>query len=50
MVKKHEKIMRKFGLIGKNISYSFSKNYFENKFKNEDLKNTYYESVNKLDE
>lgn len=44
--------MRKFGLIGKNISYSFSKNYFENKFKNEDLKNTYYENfdISSLDE
>lgn len=25
---------RKFGIIGKNISYSFSKKYYENKFKN----------------
>ncbi|MGA9212747.1 shikimate dehydrogenase family protein [Kaistella sp.] len=32
----------KFGLIGKNISYSFSKNYFENKFKKLFLKNHNY--------
>ena len=33
----------KLGLIGKNISYSFSKNYFENKFKKLFLKNHSYE-------
>ena len=33
----------KLGLIGKNISYSFSKNYFENKFKKLFLKNHTYE-------
>ncbi|QOW09025.1 shikimate dehydrogenase [Kaistella flava (ex Peng et al. 2021)] len=32
----------KLGLIGKNISYSFSKNYFENKFKKLFLKNHTY--------
>lgn len=34
--------MRKFGLIGKNISYSFSKSYFQNKFKKEHIKNSSY--------
>lgn len=33
----------KLGLIGKNISYSFSKNYFENKFKKLFLKNNTYD-------
>ena len=33
----------KLGLIGKNISYSFSKNYFENKVKNLFLKNYTYD-------
>ena len=33
----------KLGLIGKNISYSFSKNYFENKFKKLFLKNHTYD-------
>lgn len=33
--------MAEFGLIGKNIAYSFSKNYFQNKFKNEQLAHSY---------
>lgn len=33
---------KKFGLIGKNISYSFSKSYFENKFKRLLLSNHSY--------
>ena len=33
--------MSKFGLIGKNIDYSFSKSYFTKKFENEDLPHTY---------
>lgn len=32
---------RKFGLIGKNIDYSFSKKYFSEKFKKENLDYTY---------
>jgi shikimate dehydrogenase len=36
--------MDKFGLIGRNISYSFSKDYFERKFKNEDISNAIYEN------
>lgn len=33
--------MRKFGLVGRNISYSFSRNYFSKKFENEDILGTY---------
>ena len=36
--------MRKFGLIGKNISYSFSKTYFTNKFKKEGIQDASYEN------
>ncbi|WP_055435535.1 shikimate dehydrogenase family protein [Lacinutrix algicola] len=36
--------MRRFGLIGKDISYSFSKNYFKNKFETENIKKTTYEN------
>ncbi len=36
------KSMYKFGLVGKNISYSFSKNYFTQKFKDLDLENHQY--------
>ena len=32
---------KKFGLIGKNIDYSFSKKYFSEKFKKENLDCTY---------
>lgn len=34
--------MKIYGLIGKNISYSFSRNYFNNKFKNENILNSQY--------
>ena len=34
--------MAKFGLIGKNIGYTFSKDYFEKKFKKEKRKATYH--------
>ena len=34
--------MKTYGLIGKNISYSFSRNYFNNKFNNEDISNCQY--------
>jgi shikimate dehydrogenase len=33
--------MKKLGLLGKNIGYSFSRNYFANKFKKEGLENEY---------
>ena len=36
--------MRKFGLIGKNISYSFSKKYFSTKFQDENILNATYEN------
>ena len=35
--------MRKYGLIGKNLSHSFSKNYFEEKFKKEQITTATYE-------
>lgn len=34
--------MHKYGLIGRNISYSFSRNYFRNKFRNEGIINATY--------
>jgi shikimate dehydrogenase len=34
--------MTQFGLIGRQISYSFSKQYFTNKFENEDLNCSYH--------
>lgn len=45
--------MKIFGLIGKNIGYSFSRNYFEKKFLEEDIKNSRYinydiEQINKI--
>lgn len=45
--------MNTYGLIGKNIDYSFSRNYFNNKFENEEIKNCQYinfdiDNVNKL--
>lgn len=36
--------MNKLGLLGKNISYSFSKSYFTEKFKNENITDTTYEN------
>jgi shikimate dehydrogenase len=36
--------VKKFGLVGKNIDYSFSRKYFSEKFKNDNLNN--YEYVN----
>jgi shikimate dehydrogenase len=42
MVKKLESSMHKLGLLGKNISYSFSKEYFKNKFINEKIDNISY--------
>ena len=34
--------MNKYGLIGRNISYSFSEKYFKDKFKKEEIKNSIY--------
>lgn len=36
-----DKSKLKFGLVGKNISYSFSRGYFSDKFKSEDLPHSY---------
>ena len=36
--------MRKFGLLGKNISYSFSKGYFKDKFEREKITDACYEN------
>lgn len=37
-------MQKRFGLVGKNISYSFSKNYFTNKFKENNNTNCSYEN------
>ena len=42
-MKKH-KTNKQFGLIGKNISYSFSQKYFSNKFNKEELLNCSYKN------
>ncbi|MCT4630320.1 shikimate dehydrogenase [Winogradskyella sp.] len=36
-----DKLKLKFGLVGKNISYSFSRSYFANKFNDEELSHSY---------
>ncbi|WOD42619.1 shikimate dehydrogenase family protein [Hwangdonia lutea] len=36
--------MNKLGLLGKNISYSFSRTYFKKKFENENINHTTYEN------
>lgn len=36
--------MFKLGLLGRNISYSFSRNYFNEKFKNENIQNVSYQN------
>lgn len=36
--------MKTYGLIGKNISYSFSERYFSDKFKKENIENTIYKT------
>jgi len=36
--------MRKYGLVGKNISYSFSENYFTKKFKKEQITDANYQT------
>jgi len=42
MADKQKTTMRRFGLIGKNISYSFSKTHFSKKFKNENIDDCSY--------
>ncbi|WP_299522175.1 shikimate dehydrogenase [Winogradskyella sp.] len=48
-----DKSKLKFGLVGKNISYSFSRSYFADKFKREELPHTYVnfdiQSIEELD-
>lgn len=41
---KNKKNMHKLGLLGKNISYSFSRNYFKNKFEKENITGVSYEN------
>ncbi len=41
--------MNTYGLIGKNISYSFSENYFSEKFKRESISNTVYKNFDLQD-
>ncbi|MDU8886592.1 shikimate dehydrogenase [Yeosuana sp. MJ-SS3] len=36
--------MRRFGLLGKNISYSFSESYFKKKFENEQINDANYQN------
>ncbi|WP_411894630.1 shikimate dehydrogenase family protein [Winogradskyella sp. A2] len=47
-----DKLKFKFGLVGRNISYSFSRNYFAEKFGKENLKHSYVnfdiESIDEL--
>ncbi len=51
-MEKTEKKKVRFGLVGKNISYSFSKGYFTKKFTNLKLKNHSYENfdLQKIDD
>lgn len=44
-----EKKEKRFGLVGKDISYSFSKGYFEKKFKQLDLRDHSYENFDLAD-
>jgi len=49
-----DKSMLKFGLVGRDISYSFSRGYFADKFKKENLPHSYVnfdlQSINELDD
>ena len=44
MDKKQDNNKRNFGLIGKDISYSFSENYFANKFKDQNITDANYQN------
>lgn len=44
MDKKQDNNTRNFGLIGKDISYSFSENYFANKFKDQNITDANYQN------
>jgi shikimate dehydrogenase len=54
MENEQDKSKLKFGLIGKDIDYSFSRSYFAKKFKTENLPHTYVnydiDDIHKLDE
>ena len=43
-MEKNKQNRRQFGLIGKNIDYSFSRNYFAQKFNTENLNNCHYKN------
>ncbi|WP_178983893.1 shikimate dehydrogenase family protein [Winogradskyella helgolandensis] len=49
-----DKLKHKFGLVGKDISYSFSRGYFKNKFESENSPNSYVnfdlQSIDELSE
>ena len=47
-----EEKVKKYGLVGRNINYSFSKNYFREKFKKENLINSNYKNfdLKKIDD
>lgn len=49
MAKKQEKIVRSFGLIGRNIAYSFSVGYFSEKFRKEGILGSSYENFDLQD-
>ena len=44
-----ESLKKRFGLLGRNISYSFSRGYFTEKFKNENLEGCTYENFDLQD-
>ena len=47
-----EEKVKKYGLVGRNINYSFSKDYFREKFKKENLINSNYKNfdLKKIDD
>ena len=48
---KDQKENKIYGLIGKNINYSFSKNFFNNKFENEKINAVYINfDIKKIEE
>ncbi|MDG2433681.1 MAG: shikimate dehydrogenase, partial [Flavobacterium sp.] len=44
-----EQIKKRFGLLGRNISYSFSRGYFTEKFKNDAIEDCTYENFDLAD-
>ena len=49
MERKLEKSIKRYGLLGKNIAYSFSKNYFTQKFKTDRIHNCIYQNFDIAD-